>query len=181
MSKAEKKKDKHYVDNDEFLSAMNKWKIIVNEAKLKNKPMPPVTDYIGLCFYQIADRLSRRPNFINYPFREDMVSDGVENCLQYAHNFDDQKSENPFSYFTQIIYYAFLRRIDKEKKQAYIKYKCMQHNDIDSKYTEWLRENNESATLSEFIQRNFFLSEHDLEKLEKEAEAKGKRKRKKKK
>ena len=178
--KKKKKKAKHYVDNDEFLSAMNDWKDIVKEAKRNGKPLPPVTDYIGLCFYQIADHLSRRPNFINYPFREDMVSDGVENCLQYAHNFDQEKSENPFSYFTQIIYYAFLRRIEKEKKKAYIKFKCMQRNDIDSKYTEWLRENNETASMLEFIQKNFYLSEHDIDKLEKESNSTSKKGKKKK-
>jgi DNA-directed RNA polymerase specialized sigma24 family protein len=182
MSKTDKKnkKSKHYIDNDEFLSAMNDWKDIVNSCRKNGKPLPPVTDYIGLCFYQIADRLSRRPNFINYPFREDMVSDGVENCLQYAHNFDHEKSENPFSYFTQIIYYAFLRRIEKEKKQAYIKFKCMERADIDQRYTEWLKESEESGTFTEFIQRNFYLSEHDLEKLDKETNKPNKRKRKKK-
>ena len=74
---------------------------------------------------KIAERLSHRPNFINYAFREEMVSDGIENCVMYASNFNPEKSSNPFAYFTQIIYYAFLRRIEKEKKQLYIKYKTM--------------------------------------------------------
>ena len=74
---------------------------------------------------KIAQRLSFRPNFINYAFREDMISDGIENCVQYIRNFDPEKSKNPFAYFTQIIYFAFIRRIQKEKKQLYIKYKTM--------------------------------------------------------
>jgi DNA-directed RNA polymerase specialized sigma24 family protein len=84
-----------------------------------------IPDYAGECFLKIAERLSHRPNFINYAFREEMVSDGIENCVMYASNFDHEKSSNPFAYFTQITYYAFLRRIEKEKKQLYIKYKTM--------------------------------------------------------
>ena len=87
------------------------------------KPMIP--DYAGECFLKIAERQSHRPNFINYAFREEMVSDGIENCVMYASNFNPEKSSNPFAYFTQITYYAFLRRIEKEKKQLYIKYKTM--------------------------------------------------------
>ena len=173
-------KNKHYVDNDQFLKAMNDWKKEVRKAKREKLPTPPVTDYIAKCFYEIAERLSHRPNFINYPFREDMIGDGIENCLQYAHNFDPKKSENPFSYFTQIIFYAFLRRIEKEKKQAYIKYKCMEASDMDRKYTEWLKEQGESFTFGEFLQNNFFISENDIQNIENKIKKKSKKGRKKK-
>jgi len=176
-TKKEDKKLKNYINNEEFLDAMNLWKKDVNKAKKTKGKLPPVTDYIGMCFFKIAEHLSHRPNFINYPFREDMISDGVENCLQYAHNFDSKKSKNPFSYFTQIIYYAFLRRIEKEKKQAYIKYRCLEENNIDSKFVEWLKENGEAATFSEFLQKNFSLTETDLEKMEKLAKKKKKKKK----
>ena len=116
---------KHYIDNKKFCKSMIEWKKLVREAEECDEKRPPITDYIAESFLKIAEHLSHRPNFINYPFREDMIGDGVENCLLYAHNFDPEKSTNPFSYFTQIIYYAFLRRIEKEKKQAFIKYKCL--------------------------------------------------------
>ena len=119
----------HYVDNKKFLAAMTEWKTEVIEAENQGEPKPPVTEYIGECFLLIAERLSLRANFINYPFREEMVGDAIENCLMYASNFDPEKSKNPFSYFTQIIYYAFLRRIQKEKKQNYIKYKIVETAD----------------------------------------------------
>tara|TARA_R100000664_G_C2749994_1_gene137331 strand:+ start:678 stop:1280 length:603 start_codon:yes stop_codon:yes gene_type:complete len=125
MSK-EKDTSSHYVNNKEFFSAMKEWKVVVNEALESGEPKPPVTDYIGDCFLKIAEHLSYRPNFINYPYREEMVGDGIENCLMYASNFDPDKSDNPFSYFTQIVYYAFLRRIQKEKKQDYVKYRCFE-------------------------------------------------------
>jgi hypothetical protein len=96
------------------------------QAKDNETERPMLPDYAGECFLKIAERLSHRPNFINYAFREEMVSDGIENCVMYASNFNPEKSTNPFAYFTQIIYFAFLRRIEKEKKQLYIKYKTME-------------------------------------------------------
>ena len=130
MSK-EKDTSSHYVDNKQFFEEMKKWKVVVNEAEELGDPKPPVTDYIGDCFLKIAEHLSYRPNFINYPYREEMVGDGIENCLMYASNFDPEKSKNPFSYFTQIIYYAFLRRIQKEKKQLDIKTKIIEKSGYD--------------------------------------------------
>ena len=96
------------------------------QAKDNDTELPVIPDYAGECFLKIAERLSHRPNFINYAFREEMVSDGIENSVMYASNFNPEKSTNPFAYFTQIIYFAFLRRIEKEKKQLYIKYKTME-------------------------------------------------------
>ena len=179
--KKESKTLKHYVDNEKFLKSMNEWKKDVKKAEKKNGKRPPVTDYIAECFIMIAEHLSQRPNFINYPFREDMVGDGIENCVAYAHNFDPEKSSNPFSYFTQIIYYAFLRRIEREKKQSYIKYKCIQMNDVDGKFVDWLKGNQGSSTFSEFLHNTFFLSENDIEKLEEKEKAKKKRGKKSKK
>ena len=120
------RKKQHYVDNEKFLVVMTAYRNAYLDGKENGeiqKPMIP--DYAGECFLKIAERLSHRPNFINYAFREEMVSDGIENCVMYASNFNPEKSSNPFAYFTQITYYAFLRRIEKEKKQLYIKYKTM--------------------------------------------------------
>ena len=110
----DKENESHYVNNKEFYSEMTEWKKLVDEASDVGEERPAITTYIAECFIKIAERLSHRANFINYPYREEMVGDGIENCLMYAHNFNPEKSKNPFSYFTQIIYYAFLRRIEKE-------------------------------------------------------------------
>ena len=136
-----KKKSDHYIDNQQFFAEMKAWKLLVDAANAKGEKHPPVTNYIGECFMKIAEHLSRKPNFINYPYRDEMISDGIENCLLYAYNFDPSKSSNPFSYFTQIIYYAFLRRIQKEKKQAYIKLKKIEMSDADSSVKSWFKEN----------------------------------------
>lgn len=118
------KKTKHYVNNADFLAALIEYKRKCDEAKSNKKTEPQIPNYIGECFLKIADHLSRKPNFISYSFRDEMIADGIENCLMYFRNFDPDKSKNPFAYFTQIIYYAFLRRIMKEKKQLYVKYKA---------------------------------------------------------
>ena len=112
-----------YVDNKKFYKEIMEYKELVAESE----GVPPVPEYIASCFLEIANGLSFRPNFINYTYKEEMVLDGVENCLRYCLNFDGENSKNPFSYFTQIIYYAFLRRIEKEKKQSYIKNKLTSH------------------------------------------------------
>ena len=126
-----RKKSEHYVDNKVFLQAMIEYKDRCEKAEKRKRKKPPVTNYIGECFLKIANHLSYRPNFINYTFRDDMISDGIENCLQYLDNFNPKKSNNPFAYFTQIIYYAFIRRIQKEKKQTNIKYRMIEQGNID--------------------------------------------------
>lgn len=118
-------KQKHYINNADFLQAL-----IEYQEKKKINKNTPIPNYIGECFMKIAEGLSHKPNFINYTYRDEMISDGIENCLMYFDNFDSTKSKNPFAYFTQIIYFAFLRRIGKEKKQLYVKYKATQQMGI---------------------------------------------------
>jgi len=139
MSK-KKKSSSHYISNEDFLKEMIIWKNSVLEALQTDEPIPPVTPYIAECFLEIALNLAKKPNFVNYPFKEDMIGDAVENCLLYCSNFDPQKSQNPFSYFTQITYYAFLRRIQKEKKQKEIKYKYLKSLDTRGDLSQYLKQ-----------------------------------------
>lgn len=118
----------HYVDNKKLYLAIVEYRQKVKEYESQEKPVPPIPSYIGHCMLMIANRLSTKPNFINYPYREEMVSDGVENCISYFNNYDPDRYDNPFAYFTQIIYFAFLRRIQKEKKQLYIKHKAFENS-----------------------------------------------------
>ena len=115
----------HYVNNKEFLEALVVFKAKCLAAKEAGEQRPQISNYIGESFLKIATHLSYKPNFVNYMFREDMICDGIENCVQYIENFNPEKSKNPFAYFTQIIYYAFLRRIQKEKRQLEIKNKIL--------------------------------------------------------
>jgi len=140
-----KKKSEHYVNNKELLEALIVYRSKVEKDffnKNSRKPTkedrakhwegkPQIPNYLGECFLKIATHLSYKPNFVNYMFRDDMISDGIENCIQYIHNFDPNKSTNPFAYFTQIIHYAFLRRIQKEKKQLEIKTKIIERTGFD--------------------------------------------------
>ena len=154
-----KKKSEHYVNNKEFLAAMIEYKDRCDKAiKRKRKP-PPVTNYIGECFLKIANHLSYRPNFINYTFRDDMISDGIENCLQYLDNFNPAKSNNPFAYFTQIIYYAFVRRIQKEKKQVTIKHKLIMDSNYDDVALQPGEDREFKNQFKEFLQKNIRMEE----------------------
>lgn len=118
---------KHYVDNKLFFTVMLQYKHDCDNAAKNNLPQPKIPPYVGECLYKIANRLSLKPNFVNYTYRDEMVADGLENCIAYIHNFNPEKSTNPFAYFTQIIYYAFLRRIEQEKKHLYIKQKTLEN------------------------------------------------------
>lgn len=123
---------RNYVNNRDFLDALIQYKSDCAEAEAAGDELPRVPDYIGTCIYQIATRLATKPNFSGYTYKDDMISDGIENCLLYINNFNPEKSQNPFAYFTQIIWYAFLRRITKEKKQQEIKEKYLAQSGIDA-------------------------------------------------
>ena len=153
MKKAKEKP--HYVDNKKFLEAMIEYRDRCEKAKNRNRKKPEVTNYIGECFLKIANHLSYRPNFINYTFRDDMISDGIENCLQYMDNFNPDKSNNPFAYFTQIIYYAFIRRIQKEKKQIQIKSKLIANTGVENMMDQLQGDDPQyQSQLLDFLQRN---------------------------
>ncbi len=139
-----KVKTEYYVNNKDFLAAIVAYREKVHFAKQNDLPRPRLTPYIAECFLKIATHLSYKPNFVNYMFREDMVCDGIENCLQYVDNFDPEKSKNPFAYFTQIIYYAFLRKIQKEKKQLEIRTKLIER----SGYSEVLHSDKYDGTMT---------------------------------
>ena len=151
----------HYVDNKKFLEAMIEHRDKCEKAKEKDKEKPEVTNYIGECFLKIANHLSYRPNFINYTFRDDMISDGIENCLQYMNNFNPDKSKNPFAYFTQIIYYAFIRRIQKEKKQSLIKNKLISNVGVEQMMDQMVGDETQyQSQMLDYLQKN--LKEEDL-------------------
>ncbi len=123
-------KSSHYVNNTELLKAIIQYKKDVKQAKKDGKPKPRIPDYVGKCILLIAENLAHKPNFNGFTWKDEMIGDGIENCMMYFDNFNPNKSKNPFAYFTQIIYYAFLRRILKEKKQLYSKYKVIEQHSV---------------------------------------------------
>ena len=130
-----RKRSEHYVNNKEFLAAIVAYKQSIVDAEGLGQPKPRITNYLGECFLKIATHLSYKPNFVNYMFKDDMICDGIENCVQYINNFNPEKSSNPFAYFTQIIHYAFLRRIQKEKKQLEIRQKIIDKSGFEEVMT----------------------------------------------
>ena len=158
MKKAKQKP--HYVDNKKFLEAMIEYRERCEKAAKRNRKKPEVSNYIGECFLKIANHLSFRPNFINYTFRDDMISDGIENCLQYMDNFNPDKSKNPFAYFTQIIYYAFIRRIQKEKKQIQIKSKLIANAGVENVMDQLQGDDAQyQSQLLDYLQKNVKIDE----------------------
>ena len=163
MAKRRDPNSRHYVDNKEFLVAITAYRERVQAAKAAGEQKPRVTEYLGECMVKIGNHLAYKSNFVNYTFRDEMILDGIENCITYIDNFDPEKSKNPFAYFTQITYYAFIRRIQKEKKQMDTKKKFigsldMQElmmsdtdgNDGNSEYLEYIRKAvDEAAQLEE--------------------------------
>ena len=123
-----KKKTVHYVNNRQMYDTMKVYIKAVRKSKREKGEPPRVPEYIGECLYLICNKLALKPQFSGYTWREEMVSDGIENCIVAVDNFDPRKSDNPFAYFTMIAWNAFIRRIQKEKKQTYIKHKNMQNN-----------------------------------------------------
>jgi len=127
----------HYVNNEDFLQAMIDFRESCEIAKNEGKPRPVIPEYIARCIMMIAEKLSRKPNFYSYTFREDMVGDAIKNCILYIDNFDPTIGKNPFAYFTQIIYFAFIQRINKERKQLYVKYKSTEELSILGDYEQF--------------------------------------------
>lgn len=153
----------HYIDNKQFLQALLEHKEKVQLAKENNQPKPAVTNYIGDCFIKIARHLSYKNNFINYSFKDEMISDGIENCLAVVDNFDPAKSKNPFAYFTQIIFFAFVRRIQKEKKQLDTKYRFIDQLDVNDMITQAHDAGEFSNQFLEYLKTT--LDKYDYEKV----------------
>lgn len=187
--KKAKKKNANYVDNDKMYSEICKYhsdiqqfnticKNLQPSDQVPNKPK--VSDYIGSCIMLIAQRLATKPNFANYTYRDEMVGDAIENCLTYIDNFDPTKSKNPFAYFTQIIYFAFVRRITKEKKQTFVKMKMLEKMDTKGNIRRLLKDGIASA--DEFYEKEmnpnsiyadmFDLSDFDVKYFEKKSQGK---------
>ena len=156
MAKIKPKDKPHYVNNAEFSQAVVDHVTIVNEARKKGEPLPKVPDYIAQCFLKICEGLSHKSNFVRYTYREEMVMDAVENCLKAIENYNLEAATrtgkpNAFAYFTQISWYAFLRRIEKEKKQQDIKMKYINQSGIENFLDNELGDEQSAAVAQAFV------------------------------
>jgi hypothetical protein len=185
--KRQNKDSVHYVNNVEFTDAIVKYVQEYKQVKAKNEeagnqdePLPQMSNYIGDCILKIATRLSYSHNFINYTYREEMISDGIENCVNYITNFDPSKSTNGFAYVTQICYYAFIRRIEKEKKQQRLKFKLIEEAGIPGLYDLYAQKDSlPDGDPNKEILDTIQLSQFDVDKMAEEEAEKAKKKKKK--
>ena len=187
MTKKIKPKDKpHYVNNKEFSQAVMDYAISARASKDAGEVTPTVTNYIATCFMKISEGLSHRPNFVRYTYREEMVMDGVENCLRAINNYKIETATrtgnpNAFSYFTQICFFAFIRRITKEKKQQEIKFRFIEKMGIEDfaamgmddagaqqtlEYVDNLRQRIDKIRVKDDKIKEFAKAEKEKEKLE---------------
>lgn len=155
-----RKDRQHYVTNDELYLALIEYRKEIQHAEENNEPKPIVTDYIAECLVKIANKLANMSNFSKYPFRDEMIADAIENCLKYVDRFDPDKSKNPFAYYTQICWYAFIRRIDMEQRYLYDKYSLVRSallHDIHEEDADFVRvkygSNHSDDLMNDFMDR----------------------------
>lgn len=165
------KKKNHYVDNQKFLEDILEYKKRVKYAAENGLEKPRVSEYCGKCIWLITEGLARKPRFMNYSFIDEMKSDALENCFLYFDNFNPEISQNPFAYFTQIIYYAFHRRISKEEKNRYIIYKKFQESVLNTSDASLMVDTDDNHLISTTMYDNlneFIKNFETREKLKKE-------------
>ncbi len=162
----------HYINNKEFLEKISAYRERRIEAEESGDPKPQVTEYLGECFVKIANHLAYKSNFVNYTFRDEMILDGIENCLTYIDNFNPEKSNNPFAYFTQITYYAFIRRIQKEKRQQETKMKYIKSLDLSEIMDQGADGSDHTNEYLDYMKGIIEQTEADKEKDAKENEGK---------
>lgn len=145
----------HYVDNKQLYESLVKWKKATRRAKRLKEEDPQLPDYVAESMLKMATRLSQKAGFVNYTFREDMIGDALESCLRYIHNFNPERSKNAFAYITQIIHNAFIRRIQKEQKQLYVKMKIVDASDFMGSYDRQDHDHREyNNTYVTYLQEN---------------------------
>lgn len=165
-------RSRDYVNNKDFYDALVSYKQKCNEARERGEELPIIPNYIGECLQKISQKIGSRGNFSNYPFRDDMVQEGIENCLMYIENFDpEHDKKNPFGYFSRVIWWAFLRRIAKEKKELYTKYKSSQEMiSMCETYVGGNEINLNLNTSADYI--NSFIEDYESKELEKKNKSK---------
>ncbi len=172
MAKRRDPNSAHYIDNKEFLAKITDYRNTRIEAEECGDPKPQVTNYLGECFVKIANHLAYKSNFVNYTFRDEMILDGIENCLTYIDNFNPEKSNNPFAYFTQITYYAFIRRIQKEKRQQETKMKYIKSLDLEQMLEQGADGDTHSNEYLNYMKQIIEQSDADKEAAEKQNKGK---------
>ena len=168
MAKRRDPNSAHYIDNKEFLAKITDFRNSRIEAEECGDTKPQVTNYLGECFVKIANHLAYKSNFVNYTFRDEMILDGIENCLTYIDNFNPEKSNNPFAYFTQITYYAFIRRIQKEKRQQETKMKYIKSLDLEEMLEQGADGDTHSNEYLNYMKQIIEQSDADKEAAEKQ-------------
>ena len=120
---------KHYVNNKQLYETYVEFFKKCEENKAAGLDRPPIPKYAVEAIMLISQNVAKRGNFSSYPFLDEMIEDAIENCIRYFDRFDiNYKTKNPFAYLTQIITFAFIRKIKKEKEYLFLKKKIYEHS-----------------------------------------------------
>jgi hypothetical protein len=166
--KAAGTKTVHYVDNKAFYDAIVEHRALCKAAAAADKERPRISDYIGTCILKIAEKLASTASFSMYSFKDEMISDAIENCFLYFDDFNEKKYSNPFAYFTQVTYFAFCRRIYKEEKHRYTMYKHFQETIGVTFDPEMLTDDDNKLTHVQLYEtQNQFMSNFETKEREK--------------
>ena len=122
MARREKKDSVYYVDKEHFTRCVIAEAREIRTAIANGDELPQISDYVAECIFKICTKLSNSGKFRSYTFLEEMVGDSIVDCVAAVKNFDPEAKTrsgkpNAFGYFTQVAWFAFLRRINTEKKQ----------------------------------------------------------------
>lgn len=121
----------HYIDKAELQRALVEWFGERDKAAAEDRPMPDVPKYIQRCIIKICEKTSTRWNFVNYPFREEMVGDAIENIIKYIDRYDiNNPKQNPFGYWSFVAWRAMVRRIKAEKTRAAQHYQYVMNSGV---------------------------------------------------
>jgi hypothetical protein len=145
----------NYINNKTLYKAMVEHREKLNEALANDSRKPKVSNYIGESILLICNNLAKKPNFYSYTYKQEMISDGIMDCIAAVDNFNPEKTDNPFAYFTQIAWNAFLRRIHKEKKQTYIKHKNFENNVLFTQGNDFEIQHIKTNEMSDEVIKNF--------------------------
>lgn len=146
----------HYVNNKEMYEHCKVYHAACQEALAQGKEYPQIPEPIAAAILQIATRMMNNYNFINYTYKDEMAADGVLKCIVKAHRFDPNKSDNPFAFFSQIVWNEAVERIKKERHQTSVKARFIRNKmsdefishagdiedpDASNAFVEFLRDN----------------------------------------
>jgi len=116
---------------------------IDNETILKElaKSIEQPTEQLHMIFYTMATNIAKRNNFRGYSYKEDMIHEAYIKCVKVYKKFNPEK-QNPFAFFTTIIFNTMIDFIKKEHKE---------HDTKQNLYDTWHNGTNNDEIIEKLV------------------------------